>query len=151
MFRSELGSLRVLSFPTGLRFLVRLFSATPPAIPASAAPPATSGVFAFEARFPTFLPVFATGPLVVVRRCACFARDVPFPLRELPDDLVRDDFDEPLRLVDRFELERLRVDRLLEDRVVWAICCPPLWLPCRLRRSRRPCPLGYPSRRCLNR
>jgi hypothetical protein len=60
MFFSDCGSLRVLSFPIGRRFSVRLLSATPPAIPASAAPPATSGVFAFEAKSPTFLPVRRT-------------------------------------------------------------------------------------------
>jgi hypothetical protein len=59
-FRSDFGSLRVLSFSTGRRFSVRLLSTTPPAIPASAAPPATSGIFAFEAKLPTFLPVRRT-------------------------------------------------------------------------------------------
>jgi hypothetical protein len=39
---------------------VRLFNATPPAIPARAAPPASSGVFAFEAKFETLSPVLRT-------------------------------------------------------------------------------------------
>jgi hypothetical protein len=76
--------------------------------------------------------------------------EVPFLLRELPDDLLPDllpdAFDEPLRLVDLLELERLRVDRLLEDFDVWAICLPSSWLPCRLRLFAPTVPLRVPHR-----
>jgi hypothetical protein len=112
----------------------RLFSATPPAIPASAAPPATRGVLAFEATFATFSPavfawglaleassatfsvVFSTGPFEDWLRLV-LARDARAPLR-LVDLLL---------LVELFVLGRLlRVDRLLEERVVWAIALASL-------------------------
>jgi hypothetical protein len=51
------------------------------------------------------------------------ALDEAFPLFEVLELL-----DEPLRLVDLFEPERLRVDRLLEDRVVWAMVIRLSWL-----------------------
>jgi hypothetical protein len=88
--------------------------------------------------------------LVVVRRCACLVREVPFLLRELPDDLLRDGLDEPLRLVDLFELERLRVDRLLEDFVVWAIFLPSSFASMPAAPFAPTVPIRYPSRRGLN-
>jgi hypothetical protein len=41
--------------------------------------------------------------------------------------------EEPFLLVDLLAFERLRVDRLLEDRVVWAMVNRLSWLPCQLR------------------
>ena len=121
---------------------MRLFNAIPPATPAIAAPPATSGVFTFDATFDTFRrvrrtaagsglafeassvtlsPAFATGPfaedrLVVLRRVLL----EPFVLLVGVRD--REVLDEPFLLVDLLVLELLRVERVpLEDRVVWAI------------------------------
>jgi hypothetical protein len=99
-----------------------------------AAPPATSGVFAFEASSATLPPAFAMVPFCAVWRAlvpADVRREADVPLRrEAPDrppveplrlELDRELPEEPFLLVDLFELERLRVDRLLEDRVVWAM------------------------------
>jgi hypothetical protein len=73
-----------------------------------------------EASSATFSPVFATGPFeVVLLVLGLFARDEE-PLRLRVAFLLREAFAVPF-LVDLFELERLRVDRLLEDFVVWAI------------------------------
>src|SRR5215217_4274472 len=115
-------------------------------MPASAAPPATNGVFAFEARSPTFPPAFPSEPFkeAILPRAprvllalgldldVLDALDEPDVL-DAPDEPflvfeVREVLDEPLPPVDLFELERLRVDRLLEDRVVWAICYRLSWL-----------------------
>jgi hypothetical protein len=59
-FFSDFGSETVRNLLVVRRDSVRLFRATPPATPASAAPPASSGVFAFEAMFETRLPVLRT-------------------------------------------------------------------------------------------
>jgi hypothetical protein len=149
-FLNDLGSETLRSAFSGRReSLLRLFSATPPAIPAMAAPPATSGVFAFEASSATLLPAFETAPFCAVWRAlvpADVRREADVPLRrEAPDrppveplrlELDRELPEEPFLLVDLFELERLRVDRLLEDRVVWAMIIASLgWLPCQLRLS----------------
>jgi hypothetical protein len=48
----------------------------------------------------------------LARRCALLAREVVFL------DLV----DEPFRLVDLVDLEPVRRERVLDDRVVWGIC-----------------------------
>jgi hypothetical protein len=106
-----------------------------------AAPPATSGVFAFEASSATFPPAFASEPFEDGLCRDCEDEEARRPpacglLRVLDLEVVRDlealeereepflDFaarEELLLLLDLFELERLRVDRLLEDRVVWAM------------------------------
>jgi hypothetical protein len=99
-----------------------------------AAPPATSGVFAFEASSATLPPAFEMVAFCAVWRAlvpADVRREADVPLRrEAPDrppveplrlELDRELPEEPFLLVDLFELERLRVDRLLEDRVVWAM------------------------------
>jgi hypothetical protein len=124
------------SFFSGFResLSFRLFSATPPAIPATAAPAATSGVFAFEATFEIFAPTplwgfgvdarFADLPVRLLAEVRPARREAvapaPFELERFVLDLalVRD---EPFLFVDLFALELLRVERLLEDRVVWAI------------------------------
>jgi hypothetical protein len=62
MFFRDFGSETLRSDFNGRRESVRLLRATPPAIPASAAPPATSGVFALEAMLETFRPVLRTEP-----------------------------------------------------------------------------------------
>jgi hypothetical protein len=130
---------------------VRLLSATPPAIPASAAPAARSGVFAFEATFETFSPACAMGPFVDEERpLAADAEgrllDVEERLldveeRLLPaDDVVRRevlapppfelvrlvldealDLDVPSLLVDLPALDPVRLERVLEELVVCAI------------------------------
>jgi hypothetical protein len=95
-----------------------------------------SGV-ALDAIAATFPVVFATGPFEVVRLAfevvrLVLARDV----REVPFllvDRLLDVRDEPLLVVDLVDLERPRADRLLEDRVVWAILIASLsgFLPAR--------------------
>jgi hypothetical protein len=137
-FFSDFGSEAVRSFFTGRRASVRLFRATPPAMPARAAPPARSGVFAFDAIWATFSPVLPIGPFDVVRlvdvvRLAVGARDVrllllafllldALPLLEAlpPRDAFppHDVLDELFRPVDLLELELVRRERVLEDRVV---------------------------------
>jgi hypothetical protein len=111
---------------------VRLLKATPPAIPASAAPPAISGVFAFDAAPATFPPTFS--PVLRTAVAGGFAFDASWatfsvvalaPLW-LVDRLDRVLLVELFPLLDFFVLGRLRVDRLLEERVVWAICLPLL-------------------------
>jgi len=97
---------------------LRLFRATPPAIPANAAPPARSGAFAFDASCETFSVAVSTGPLedwvlgldrdavedrVLEDRVLVLDRDALAPLRLLLDFLV---------------LGRPLLARLLEDRVV---------------------------------
>jgi hypothetical protein len=47
------------------------------------------------------------------------------------------DLDLPFPLVDLFALDPLRLERVLEELVVWAILIASLWLPCQLRHSRR--------------
>lgn len=142
MFFTDFGSVTLRSAFSGRRESFRLFRATPPAIPAipaNAAPPAISGVFAFEANSATFPPAFATPfrELVpsaeLVRRLALglllvleleLADELEEPLllllRFLPLEPL-EVLEEPFLLVDLLALERLRVDRLLEDRVVWAM------------------------------
>jgi hypothetical protein len=106
-------------------------------MPARAAPPAINGVFAFDAACATFSPVlrtavacgfaldascvtfsvvFSTGPFEDGLRLV-LAREALAPSR-LVDRLL---LVELFLLVDLLFLGRLRVDRLLEDRVVWAI------------------------------
>jgi hypothetical protein len=65
------------------------------------------------------------------------------PLRE-PEFLER--LEELLPLLDFVELGRLRLDRLLEDRVVWAMGILT-WLPCQLRLSHRRVGTVYPAYR----
>ena len=136
-FLTDFGSETLRRDFNGRRDSVRLFSATPPAIPASAAPPAISGVFAFEASSATFSPALPIAPFELPVR----ARDVVEPARgpddlaellraRVPDRLLRppvllarefvlfDLLDEPFRLVDLLDLEPLRFERVLEDRVV---------------------------------
>jgi hypothetical protein len=118
---------------------LRLFSATPPAIPAMAAPPARSGVFALDASCATLPPACETAPFddELVRREAVdrllalgLRRLVVRPLdrdedAELREDLpfleleLRELLEELLPFFDllELELERLPLDLLLEDRV----------------------------------
>lgn len=143
-FFSDFGSETLRSDFRGRLESVRLLSATPPAIPASAAPPAIKGVFAFEASSATFPPALLTAPFELLGR----ALEVVERARE-PDDLVEllrarvperllralvlfarellfdpldepffDRLDEPFLLVDLLELERRGLERLLEDFVV---------------------------------
>jgi hypothetical protein len=128
----------------GLFWLLRLLSATPPAIPASAAPAATSGVFAFEATFETFSPACAIAPFVDEERpLAADAGGRLLDLEERPlpaDDVVRRevlapplfelvrfvldeavDLDVPSLLVDLPALDPVRLERVLEELVFCAI------------------------------
>jgi hypothetical protein len=97
-----------------------------------------------DASSATFSPVLPIGPfegvvlalvLVVLEDLAVLAELFPlFAVR------LRDVLDEPFRLVDLFDLEPVRLERVLEDRVVWAILLASLgWPPCQLRRSRWRC------------
>jgi hypothetical protein len=123
---------------------LRLFSATPPATPARAAPPASSGAFAFDASSTTFPPVLAIGPFCDVCRAPApddVRREADVVLRrdredaELPlfervrpelDRALLDEPEEPFLLVDLFVLELPLDELLLEDRVVCAICIASL-------------------------
>lgn len=126
IFLSDFGMDGARSFFNGLRESLRLFSASPPATPATAAPAATRGVFAFDAMVEIVAP--APRPeLVCVRAlevCLRARREVaaPAPLElerfVLDLALVRD---EPFLFLDLFAPGLVRVERLLEDRVVWAI------------------------------
>jgi hypothetical protein len=140
---------------------LRLFSATPPATPARAAPPASSGAFAFDASSTTFPPVLAIAPFDDV----CRAR-VPDDVRREADVVLRrdreeaelplfervrpelgrallDEPEEPFLLVDLFVLEPLD-ELLLEDRVVCAILIASLGFraSCAYRAGG---PLGLPA------
>jgi hypothetical protein len=129
---------------TGFLWSVRLLSATPPAIPASAAPAATSGVFAFEATFETFSPACAMAPFVDDERplaADAEGRLLDVEERLLPaDDVVRRevlapplfelvrlvldealDLDVPFLLFDLPALDPVRLERVLEELVVCAI------------------------------
>jgi hypothetical protein len=131
-FLNDFGSETLLSLPIGRRFWLRLFSATPPATPARAAPPASSGVFAFEASSATLPPVLAIAPsddprlvaeVVVLRPVdLLLLRAVPdrLPFEVVRLELDRAVLDDPFPLVDLFVLEPLDELRL-EDRVVCAI------------------------------
>ena len=101
--------------------MVRLLSATPPAIPARTAPAATSGVFAFEATFETFSPACETfspacaiGPFVDAERpLAADAEGRLLDLEERPlpaDDVVRREVLAP----PPFELVRFVLDEALD-------------------------------------
>jgi muconolactone delta-isomerase len=98
---------------------------------------AASG-FAFDASSATFPVVFSIGPLDEVVRVREFvrargrddrddrdddldelARPRVLPAREV---VLFDLVDEPFRLVDLFDLEPVRRERVLDDRVVWGIC-----------------------------
>lgn len=121
-----------------------LFSATPPATPARAAPPASSGAFAFDASPTTRPPVLAIGPLddvclalapddarreldVVLRLDREDAELPPFELVRLePDRALLDEPEEPFRLVDLFVLEPPLDELLLEDLVVCAMAIASL-------------------------
>jgi hypothetical protein len=139
-FFSDFGSETLRSAFSGRRESLRLFNATPPAIPAIAAPPASKGVFAFEASSATLPPAFETEPFDEVVLLEAVDRLVARGLLRALDPLLdrpdREDepFPEPeflerleelLPLLDFVELERLRLDRLLEDRVVWAMGLSP--------------------------
>lgn len=122
MCLSDFGMETLRSAFRGRRDSVRLFKATPPAIPARAAPPATSGVFAFEANSATFPPALLTCPfeLLVRRRDAVVERD-----RVALEERRRDEFPRFERLDARFPDERAPppflltlVLRFVVDRVV---------------------------------
>jgi hypothetical protein len=123
MFLSDFGSETLRSAFSGRRESLRLFSATPPAMPASAAPPASSGVFALEASWATLPPVFATAPfeLVLLGR----AREVVARPRLLRPRA------EPLR-----ELVRLLRELPLREPLLRVLVLPLLELP-RLERVER--------------
>lgn len=125
LFR-DFGSGTLRSAFKGRRESLRLFRATPPAmIPARAAPPAISGVFAFEANSATFPPALPTAPLELLVRAWDVVRrpefdalgDLPrvLPAREL---VLLDLLDEPFRLVDLVDFEPARLERVLDDGVV---------------------------------
>jgi hypothetical protein len=81
----------------------------------------------------------ATGPFDELERVLEFALALELEFAgELPTrELVRFGLpDEPFRLVD-LDLEPLRLERVLDDRVVWAIVLVTPRLPCQLRFSRR--------------
>jgi len=131
MFLRDFGMDGARSFFSGLRESLRFFSATPPAIPATAAPAATRGVFAFEAMLEIVDPalwaelvfvcvlafVCVRARFVCVRARREAAAPAPFELERFALDraLVRD---EPFLFVRLLDPELLRVVRLLEDRVV---------------------------------
>ena len=135
MFLRDFGSCTLLSRFSGRRFWSRLFSATPPAIPAKAAPPASSGPFAFDARSAALPPAFASVPFGCARREADAPRRavvlLAFELlRRVLDRAVLDRAlpDDPLLFVDLFVLEFPRDVLLLEGRVVCAIISRLSWL-----------------------
>jgi hypothetical protein len=129
-----LGSCTARNLLVGRFASARFLSARPPAIPARAAPPATSGVFAFDAAFttfpPTFSPVFRTAAACGFAFEATWATFsvvafAPFRLVDRLDRLLLAELAlverflvELFPLFDLFVLARLRVDRLLEERVV---------------------------------
>jgi hypothetical protein len=129
---------------TGFLWLVRFLSATPPAIPASAAPaatsgvfafdaPATSGVFAFEATFETFSPACAMGPFVDEERplAADAERRLEVEERLLPaDDVVRREVLAP----PPFEPVRLVLDEAFDFDVPSLLVDLPALDPVRLER-----------------
>jgi hypothetical protein len=130
---------------TGFLWLVRFLSATPPAIPASAAPaatsgvfafeaPATSGVFAFEATFETFSPACAMGPFVDEERplaADAERRLLDVEERLLPaDDVVRREVLAP----PPFELVRLVLDEAFDFDVPSLLVDLPALDPVRLER-----------------
>jgi hypothetical protein len=107
-----------------------------------------SGV-AFDATAATFSPALPTGPfdelvrgfvraleLLRARERVLFdalLRPRVLPARELP---LLGLLDEPFRLVDLVDLEPVRRERVLDDRVVWAMVFVSPRLPCQLRLSR---------------
>jgi hypothetical protein len=130
-FLNDFGSETLRSDFNGRRDSLRLFKATPPAIPASAAPPAISGVFAFEASSATLPPALPIAPLELLARDVVRARDVArdrgldgldellrprvLPAREFVFFVL---LDELFRPVDRVDFEPVRRERVLVDRVV---------------------------------
>jgi hypothetical protein len=84
--------------------------------------------------------------LFLLRGARRVVAEAPFLLR-----VLRDELDAPLRLLVLFDLERLLVDRRLEDLVVWAIVVPSSLASLPAIRSRRPCIFGSPAGRCLKR
>jgi hypothetical protein len=111
---------------------------------------AVSGA-AFDAAAATFPVVFATGPFEVRLVPAREVREVPFLLVErLLVDLL-DALGEPFFVVDLLELERPRADRLLEDRVVWAILIASLFASLPAASARAPCWSLTPPSGGLNR
>jgi hypothetical protein len=129
----------------GLFWLVRLLSATPPAIPASAAPAATSGVFdfeatatsgvfAFEATFETFSPACAIAPFVDEERpLAADAEGRLLDVEERPlpaDDVVRGEVLAP----PLFEPVRFVLDEALDLDVPFLLFDLPALDPVRLER-----------------
>ncbi|HEY7267405.1 MAG TPA: hypothetical protein VH501_06895 [Solirubrobacterales bacterium] len=96
---------------------------------------AVSGV-AFDATAATFSPALPTGPFDELERDFVrveLLRLRVLPARELP---LLGLLDEPFRLVDLVDLEPVRRERVLEDRVVWAMVLVTPRLPCQLRLSR---------------
>ena len=159
-FFSDFGSETLRSAFSGRRESLRLFNATPPAIPAIAAPPASKGVFAFEASSATLPPAFETEPFEEVVLLEAVDRLVARGLLRALDPLLDrpDREDEPFRepevlerleellpLLDLVELERLRFDRLLEDRVVWAMGIASLGFRASCAFSRRRVGTVYPA------
>lgn len=130
IFFTDFGTDGGRSLLSGLRCWLRLFRATPPATPATAAPTAISGAFAFEATLDTFSPAWAIGPFAdeerpleerllpaeVVVRLDVLAPP-PFELdRRVRDDLL--DLEVPFLLVDLLAPDPPRLERVLEDLVV---------------------------------
>lgn len=115
-------------------------------MPARAAPPARSGVFAFEATCATVPPALlgAARPALAAPRPVDLARDVApldrfrlawlrlvLPFARLPFELRRRDREEAFVLDEPLRLElRLLPERLPDDFVPWAIFLTFLSLPC---------------------
>jgi hypothetical protein len=137
-----------LIFFSGFRVLLWSRITRAPAMPARAAPPATSGIFAFEATCATLPPALlgaARLPLAAPRAFD-FARDAGAPPLErfplawlrlalrvarLPFELRRRDREEAFVLDEPLRLElRLLPERLPDDLVPWAIFQASLSLPC---------------------
>jgi hypothetical protein len=93
---------------------------------------AVSGV-AFDATDATLSPALPTGPFDELDRDFVrveLLRPRVLPARELP---LLGLLDEPFRLVDLAGLEPVRCERVLEDRVFWAMVFVTPRLPCQLR------------------
>lgn len=142
IFLTDFGSEALRSLLDDRRDSLRLFKAMPPARPARAAPPATKGVFAFDAMFETFLrvlrteadwgfafdassatfsPVLPTGPFEEVLAALAFEVRAVDALAEpflLLPFLLLDVLDGLFLLFELLALELRRLRRLPEDRVV---------------------------------
>jgi hypothetical protein len=116
-----------LIFSSGFPFLLRSRIARAPAIPARAAPPATSGVFAFDAIRATARPALLAAPRLLpaalrpvpvdVARGFAVERFERFRLAWLPFELRRRDLEEACVLDEPppLDLRRLLLERLLDD------------------------------------